>query len=173
MRFDGHTIQEPAFPDDDGSAAPDVTAALTAYDADPGAGYAAAVAAVQDSRVLVPVLAVLGEVEHDERGLAREKDSEMAAVFLTGRDGRTALLAFTSTAAMRTWNPQARPVAVTAREAARSAVQEQASALLVDVAGPVQLAVEGQDLSDLAEGLVLRRVAGSDGTPAWGWTRPM
>jgi hypothetical protein len=168
VRFEGHTIQEPAFPDDDGSAAPAVTAALLAYDADPAAGHAAALAALQDSRLLVPVVAVLGEVEHDERGLAREKDSEMAAVLLTGRDGRTALLAFTSTAAMRAWNPQARPVAVTAREAARSAVQEQAGALLIDVAGPVLFAVDGQELGDLAAGLVLRQVAGG-----WGWTRSM
>jgi hypothetical protein len=168
VRFEGHAIQEPAFPDDDGSAAADVVAGLASYDADPGAGYAAALAALQESRVLVPVVAVLGEVEHDARGLAREKDSDMATVLLTGRDGRTALLAFTSTAAMQAWNPQARPIAVTVRDAARSALQEQAGALLVDVAGPVQLAVEGSDLRDLADGLVLRRVA--DG---WGWTRPL
>lgn len=166
MRFEGHTIQEPDFPDDDGSAAADVTAALAAYDADPAAGHAAALAALQDTRLLVPVLAVLGDVEYDERGLAREKNSEMAAVLITGRDGRTALLSFTSTSAMQAWNPKARPVAVTAREAARSALQDQAGALLVDVAGPVLFAVEGQDLHDLADGLVLRPV--DDG---WGWTR--
>lgn len=168
MRFHGHSLQEPAYPDDDGTAAPEVTTALAAYDADPEAGHAAALAALQDSRVLVPVVATLGEVEHGDDGLAREKDSEMAAVLITGRDGRTALLAFTSTDAMRAWNPQARPVAVSAREAARSALHDAAAALVVDVAGPVLFPVEGDDLRDLADGLVLRRV--EDG---WAWTRSL
>lgn len=162
------TLAQPQFPDDDGSAAPAVSAALAAYDADPDAGHQAVLAELQDSRVLVPVVAALGEVEYDEQGLARDKTSEMAAVLITGRDGRTALLGFTSTATMHAWNPQARPVAVSAREAARAALQDGADALLVDLAGPALFAVEGQDLRDLAEGLVLRRVDGG-----WGWTRPL
>lgn len=166
MTFHGHSLQEPAFPDDDGAAAPGVAAALAAYDAQPAAGHLAALAALQDSRVLVPVVAVLTEVEHDERGLAREKDSEMAAVLLTGRDGRRALLAFTSTETLRAWNPDARPVAVTLRDAVRSALHDGADALVVDVAGPAVFPVEGQDLRDLADGLVLRPV--QDG---WAWTR--
>lgn len=161
-------IPDPGFADDDGSADAEVAAALAAYDDAPEAGHQAALAALQDSRLLVPVVAVLGEVEYDEQGLAHDKTSDMAAVLITGRDGRTALLSFTSTAAMRAWNPEARPVAVTARQAARAALQDRADALLVDVAGPVLFAVDGADLRDLAEGLVLRAVDGG-----WGWTRAM
>jgi hypothetical protein len=168
VSFHGHSLQEPAFPDDDGSAAPGVAAALAAYDAHPAEGHHAALAALQDSRLFVPVVAVLTEVEHDERGLARDKSSEMAAVLVTGRDGRKALLAFTSIDAMRAWNPEARPVAVTAREAARSALHDGADALVVDIAGPSLFPVEGEDLRDLAAGLVLRPVEGG-----WGWTRPL
>ncbi|MFL6105418.1 MAG: SseB family protein [Marmoricola sp.] len=159
-------IPDPGFADDDGSAAPAVTAALAAYAQDPGAQHAPALAALQDSRVLVPVMAVLGEVEHDDQGLAHDKTSDMATVLITGRDGRTALLSFTSSAALEAWNPEARPVAVELRKAALSALQDGADALLVDVAGPVLFAVEGDDLRSLAEGLVLCRVA--DG---WGWVR--
>jgi SseB protein N-terminal domain len=111
---------------------------------------------------------VLTEVEHDEQGLARDKSSEMAAVLITGRDGRTALLAFSSVDAMRAWNPEARPVAVSAREAARAALDDGAAAVVVDVAGPVLFPVEQEDLRDLADGLVLRRVE-----HGWGWTRPL
>jgi hypothetical protein len=161
-------IAEPEFPGDDGSADPAVTAALAAYDTSPEAGHLPALAALQDSRLLVPVVATVGEVEYDEHGLARDKTSDMAAVLITGRDGRTALLAFTCTAAMAAWNPTARPVAVSARDAARSAVHDGADALVVDLAGPAMIAVEGQDLRDLADGLVLRQVEGG-----WGWTRSM
>jgi hypothetical protein len=164
----GRAIPESGFPDDDGSAAPELGAALAAYDADPEAGHQAALAVLQDSRVLVPVVAVLGEVEYDDHGLAHDKSSDMAAVLITGRDGRTALLSFTSTAAMQKWDPEARPVAVGARQAARAALQDKADALLVDLAGPVLFTVEGQDLRDLAAGLVLRRLGDS-----WGWIRSM
>jgi hypothetical protein len=157
-------IPDPGFADDDGGAAPAVTAALAAYAADPASHAAATLAALQDSRVLVPVMAVLGEVEVDEQGLAHDKTSDMATVLLTGRDGRTALLSFTSLAAMAAWNPEARPVAVELRKAALSAIQDGADALLVDVAGPVLFAIEGEDLRSLAAGHVLVPVEGG-----WGW----
>jgi hypothetical protein len=168
VSFHGRALAEPEYPDDDGSADPGVTAALKAYDDHPEAGHRPALAALQGSRLLVPVVATLGEVEYDEQGLAHDKTSDMAAVLLTGRDGRTALLSFTSTAALQAWNPRARPVGVPARQAAQAALQDGADALLVDVAGPALFPVEGQDLRDLAAGLVLRRV-GDD----WAWTRPV
>ncbi len=165
------TLAEPAYPDDDGAADAAVTTALTAYGSGEGS-FQEALAAVQDSRALVPVVAVLGEVEYDEQGLARDKTSDMAAVLLTGRDGRTALLGFTATETMRAWNPQARPVSVPCRQAAQAALQDGAEALVLDVAGPVPFAVEGEDLRALAEGLELRPVE-VDGRRGWGWLRSM
>jgi len=165
-------IPDPGFADDDGSVDPAVSAALAAYDADPEPSHAATLAVLQDSRVLVPVMAVLGDVEYDENGLAHDKTSDMATVLITGRDGRTALLSFTSTASLEAWNPDARPVAVELRKAALSAIQDGADALLVDVAGPVLFAVEGEELQALAQGLVLRRIAG-EGRSGWGWTASM
>ncbi|WP_121258828.1 SseB family protein [Nocardioides ferulae] len=150
-------LQGPAFPDDRGDADPVLAAALAAYAADPSR-YADALAALQPTRLLVPVVAVLGEVETGPDGLAREKSSDMAAVLLTGADGRTALLAFTSLETMHAWNPDARPAPVTASLAALSAVQQEAAALLVDVAGPARLVVEGDDLRALAAGWRLVRV---------------
>ena len=90
-------------------------------------------------------------------GSPREKSSDMAAVLMTGRDGRTALLAFTGTASLDRWaqsyeGGEARPVPVPARQAAQAALQDQAAALLVDVAGPVLFVVEGEDLESLAAG---------------------
>jgi hypothetical protein len=157
-------IPDPGFAGDDGAAAAAVTAALEDYRDDPAA-YLPTLAVLQGSRVLVPVLAVLGEVEYDDQGLAHDKTSDMATVLLTGRDGRTGLLAFTSMVALQTWNPDSRPVPVPVSQAAASAVQDGADALLVDLAGPVLFAIEGEDLRSLAAGQVLRRV--DDG---WGWT---
>lgn len=159
-------IPDPGFAGDDGAAEPDLTAALVAWQHD-SSTYAEALAALQCSRVLVPVVAVLGEVEYDDAGLAREKDSDMATVLVQGADGRLALLAFTGTAELAAWDPQARPVPVTVQVAAQSAVQDGAAALVVDLAGPVRFVVEGDDLHGLAEGWTLARVSGGAA-----WIRP-
>ncbi|WP_028636713.1 SseB family protein [Nocardioides sp. URHA0032] len=149
-------IPDPGFAGDDGAAPAALTAALTAWAAG-RSSYAEALAALAAERVLVPVVAVLGEVEHDEAGLAHDKSSDMATVLLRGADGRLALLAFTGTEALAAWNPQGRPVPVATTLAARSAVQDGAAALVVDVAGPVRFVVEGEDLERIADGWALAR----------------
>lgn len=159
-------IPDPGFADDDGSAPAALTAELAAYAAD-RSRYADALAALQRSRLLVPVVAVLGEVEHDEAGLAREKTSDMATVLMRGADGRLALLAFTGSEALASWDPAARPVPVATPQAAQSAIQDGAAALLVDIAGPVPFVVAGDDLEGVARGWTLARVG--SGTA---WIRP-
>ena len=96
-------IPDPGFAGDDGSADPALAAALTAYAADRDA--VPVLRALTGARLLVPVVAVLGEVEVDQNGLAHDKTSDMATVLLTGADGRQALLAFSSlaTLAFTTW----------------------------------------------------------------------
>ena len=159
-------IPDPGFAGDDGSPAPELAAALAAWQHD-AAAYPEVLAALQRSRLVVPVVAILGEVEHDDAGLAHDKTSDMATVLVQGADGRLALLAFTGTGALAAWNPEARPVPVAAELAARSALQDGAAALVVDLAGPVRFVVEGDDLQGLAEGWTLARVNG--GTA---WIRP-
>lgn len=146
------TIPDPGFAGDLGEVDPELAAALAAYEQDPSDtdAHLRVLARLQRARLLVPVVALLGEVEHDEQGLAHDKTSDMAAVLMKGRDGRTALLAFTGTASLQAWDADARPVPVTAPHAAQAALQDQAAALLVDVAGPVMFVVEGDDLRALA-----------------------
>jgi len=159
-------LAAPAFPDDTGEADPSVAAALAVHDGDP-TSYPLALRALQATRLLAPVVALLGEVEYDEQGLAHDKTSDMAAVLLTGRDGRLALLSFTSLETMRRWNPEARPVPVATQLAAQSALQNHASALLVDVAGPHSFVIEGDDLEAVALGWTLADVGGRAA-----WIRP-
>ena len=60
----------------------------------------------------------------------------------------------------RRLGPRGPPGAGRGQVAARSALQDGAAALVVDVAGPVRFVVEGDDLRGLAEGWTLARVAG-------------
>ena len=111
----------PTFPDDDGLVDPRLADAL---------GDDEAVHAVYgEVRVFVPIVAVLGELATD----GSDKSADMAAVFMTGADGRKALLTFSSVAALEAWNPVARPVPVWGREAAQAGLDEGASALLLDL----------------------------------------
>ncbi|MFF2652341.1 SseB family protein [Streptomyces sp. NPDC058045] len=163
-------IPDPGFSDDDGSADPRLAAALQAWSElaeDSGAKARAAVetqvlAALAGARLLVPVVAVLGELEEPvpasaagERGgaraLPREKTSDMAVPTLRAGD-RLALPAFTSTDSLARWDPAARPVAVPLHQALQAAAHEGADTLVLDLAGPVPYQVTGAALRALAEG---------------------
>ncbi len=147
------------FRSDDGSADPQVAAALAAFAAGRG-GEHAALTALADSRLLVPVLAALTTATAQPAGpqdaagrqdSAAEKASDMALPALVGADGRHAVPAFTSLAALTRWQAAARPVPTEAGLVWRAAVAE-SCAVVIDIAGPVPLAVEGARLTALARG---------------------
>jgi hypothetical protein len=158
--------------DDVGEASPAVAAAMAAYADGTGCEHAV-LAALADSRLLVPVMPMPGEdvaaaegaaaggsgsgPDQRVRLLAGEKHAEMATPALVGRDGRRALVAFTCTDAVRRWQPAARPVPVPAAAVFQAAAEE-SSAVVVDIAGPVPLAVEGTRLAALAGGGPLPRM---------------
>jgi hypothetical protein len=148
------------FRGDSGAADPGVTAALAAYQAGQ-ASERAALEALAAARLLVPVIAVLagehgahgahGEDREPARSHQGDKDSEMVLPTLIGRDGRPAVLAFTGLDALARWRPDARPVPAEADRVWRAAVAD-GCAVVIDVAGPVPLAVEGARLAALAAG---------------------
>ena len=147
----GLTVAEPKFPGDDGAAEPAVLAALTAYAAGQGSEHAA-LTALARSRLLVPVVAMpVGEqAGADDQG--GEKSTEMALPMMVAQDGSRAVLAFTCLDALQRWRSDARPVPVPAASAWLAGTQDEASAVLIDVAGPVTLAVDGARLAALAAG---------------------
>lgn len=167
QRFEGAKLIEANFPDDDGTQSPALAAALAAYAAGEQGAYVEVVRALQPTRLLVPVVALLGEVEYDENGLAHDKSSDMATVLIQNAAGEKALLAFTSTDSLVAWNTEARPVPAPAPVAANSALQEQAVALVLDIAGPVPFTLTGADLKGVAAGWELIAVDGE-----WAWAAP-
>ncbi|MEU1377223.1 SseB family protein [Streptomyces triculaminicus] len=144
-------IPDPGFSDDDGSADPALTEALAAWAADRSA-EGRVLAALPGARLLVPVVAVLGEVETGPDGLRREKTSDMAVPTLQAPDGRRALPAFTSTESLARWRADARPVAVPLHQALQAAAHEKADTIVIDLAGPVTYPLTGPALLALAEG---------------------
>ena len=140
------------FRHDHGDADQQVTAALAAYQAGRGSEQAA-LTALAAARLLVPVVAVLAD---DPAGRGNgpaegDKNSEMVLPTLIGNDGRPAVLAFTSVEALARWRRNARPVPAEAARVWGAAVTS-GCAVVIDVAGPVPLAVEGARLAALAAG---------------------
>ncbi|BBA96129.1 hypothetical protein RVR_1291 [Actinacidiphila reveromycinica] len=144
-------IPDPGFAQDDGSADAGLAEALAAY----AAGRAAdadVVAALHGARLLVPVVAVLGEAETGPDGLTREKSSDMAVPTIQAPDGRRALPAFTGVASLARWRADARPVAVPLHQALQALAHERADTLLIDMAGPVTYELTGAALRAAAAG---------------------
>lgn len=140
-RFGGAQIPEQTFSHDDGTAPPALAHAVRNRD------VPAVVAALQGGRLLVALVAQLDSATPE----GAEKDSHMAAAMWRRPDGRVALMAFTSVAAMSQWDPQARPLPVPAAQAAQAALEDGADALLVDRS----VALVGPALWAVAEGRVL------------------
>jgi hypothetical protein len=152
----GLTVAEPKFPGDDGAADTAVLTALTAYAAGRGSEHAA-LTALARSRLLVPVVAVpvvavpvAGE-QADGGSQGGGKSTEMALPTMVAADGSRAIIAFTCLDALQRWRSDARPVPVPAASAWLAGTQE-ADAVVIDVAGPVTLAVDGARLAALAAG---------------------
>ncbi len=140
----GRRIETPdAFAGDDGRADPRWEPAY----ADPVAVEALLRSGV---RLLVPIVAVLDEVDAQT---GADKSSHMASVSLVQPDGRRGLLAFTGTESLARWDPAARPVPVTSHQVAAAALEEGADGVLVDIAGPVRFAIDGEFLAELARGV--------------------
>lgn len=143
------SIPQPLVPSDDGSTSTEVADALSAFAA--GTADATVVlSALNGSRLLVPVVALLTESEVGAHGLKQEKESEMALPKLVGQDGREAVLAFTGAGALMRWRADARPIQSTLLSVCQAAVHEGAAAVVVDVAGPVPFVIEGQVLEVMA-----------------------
>ncbi|MFI9274234.1 SseB family protein [Kitasatospora sp. NPDC052896] len=151
--MDRKNIPNPGFADDDGSADPALAKALADWSQDPAA-EPALLAALPAARLMVPIVALLGEVEVDAAGLKHEKTSDMAVPVIEAPDGRRGLPAFTSLETLARWRADARPAPVAAPQAVLAAYSERADTLLIDPAGPVAYQLTGARMRAVAENRV-------------------
>lgn len=139
------------FAGDDGTAPAAFLAAHAAFAAG-DVGPEAVVDALRDVRLLVPLLADLGEAGVQD-GRTVDKKAELALVTVAGPDGRRVLPAFSSAAAMSRWNSAARPVPAPARQVALGAASDGTELVIVDPASPTQFGLRRSALEALARGL--------------------
>lgn len=97
--------------------------------------------ALRDARLLIPLVAVAGELGTNDHGHAIDKSQELSIVTVMGPDGRSVLPAFTSVAAMTAWNPSARPVPATASRVALAAASENTDLVVLDPTSATEFAL--------------------------------
>jgi hypothetical protein len=118
---------------DDGSAPEALMAALRRFRSGDG-GQGDVVAAFARSRLLIPLLAELGDggAEVGAHGLAVDKSQELSIVTVEGPDGRRVLPVFASVEAMSRWNPLARPVPADGVRVALAAADDGTDLVVLD-----------------------------------------
>jgi hypothetical protein len=103
--------------------------------------------------VLIPLLAELGESGEGAHGQTVDKSADLAIVTVETPDGQDALPVFSSVAAMKIWNPTARPVPVSAQKAAIAAAQEGNTRIVLDAANDTEFVVRRPALAAIGQGL--------------------
>ena len=148
----GRTFEHNASSDDDGSAPPLLIEALRRF-REQEVGESDVVAALRASRLLIPLIAHLGESGVNDHGHTVDKSQELAIVTVAGPDGRTALPVFTSVDTMRAWNPMARPVPADAVRVAVAAASEQTDVVILDPTSSTEFAIRRPALWAIAQNL--------------------
>lgn len=146
--WEGRHFEHNASSDDDGSAPEKLIEALRRFRAH-DLGEVDVVDALRDSRLLIPLVAVLGAEGVNEHG--HDKSQELSIVTVEGPDGRTVLPAFTSVAAMAHWDPKARPVPATAGRVALAAASEDTDLVVLDATNETEFVIRRPALWALAQ----------------------
>lgn len=118
---------------DDGRAPAALAAAIRRFRAGDG-GHGDVVAEFGRSRLLIPLLAELGDggAEVGAHGLSVDKSQELSIVTVEGPDGRRVLPVFASVDAMSRWNPAARPVPADGVRVALAAADDGTDLIVLD-----------------------------------------
>ncbi len=114
-------------------------------------GEQSVIAAIRGSRLLIPLVAALGESGVGEHGHLVDKSAELSIVTVAGPDGRDVLPAFSSVAAMQKWNPKARPVPADAVRVALAAASEQTDLVVLDATSDAEFVIRRPALWAIAQ----------------------
>jgi hypothetical protein len=145
--WEGREFSQNSWSHDDGST-PNVLAEVFSRDLDKVALFDA----LSQSRLLIPLLAELGESGVGAHGELVDKSADLAIVAVSTPDGKTAIPAFSSVAEMSAWNSTARPVPVEAAKLAIAAISEGHDRVVLNPAG-LAIGIRRPALAAMAQGL--------------------
>lgn len=149
--WEGRAFDDNPYGDDDGAAPAALLGALAAFRSGE-TGAEAVVEAVRTSRLLIPLIAELGDEGTTDAGLRVDKAQELSIVTVAGPDGRKVLPVFSSVTAMHAWNPAARPVPAAGPRAALAAASEGTELIVLDPTSETEFVLRRPAVWALAQG---------------------
>ena len=118
-----------------------------------GCGSESVLEAIGKARLLIPLIANLGESGDGAHGHQVDKSADLSIVTVLTPDNQRALPVFSSVAAMNHWNPQARPVPNDGRKVALAAASEGNTRLVLDPMGDSEFVVRRPGIAAIAQDL--------------------
>ncbi|MFZ4116960.1 MAG: SseB family protein [Rhodoluna sp.] len=109
--------------------------------------------AIGHARLLIPLIANLGEGEQGSHGHQVDKSADLSIVTVLTPDNQRALPVFSSVATMTRWNPDARPVPNNGRKVALAAASEGNTRLVLDPMSETEFVVRRPGIAAVAQEL--------------------
>ncbi|MEY3316891.1 MAG: hypothetical protein RLZZ503_93, partial [Actinomycetota bacterium] len=107
--------------------------------------------ALGQARLLIPLIANLGESGEGAHGQTVDKSADLSIVTVLTPDNQKALPVFSSVAAMNHWNPEARPVPNDGRKVALAAASEGNTRLVLDPMSETEFVVRRPGIAAIAQ----------------------
>ena len=150
--WEGRSFTDNQFKDDDGSADPELIDIICRFQMNE-VSLAAVFERFAKARLLVPLVAMLGEAGTNEAGLKVDKSAELSIVSVRTPDGQEGLPVFSSVTAMQNWNASARPVPNNGRAIALAAASEGNTRIVLDPGSETELVIRRPAIAAIAQGL--------------------
>jgi hypothetical protein len=150
--WEGRSFEANSFSEDDGKAPQDLIQAIKNFRAGE-VGAEAVVDQLRVSRLLVPLLANLGESETGALGLKVDKSAELSIVTVKSPDNQDSLVVFSSVQAMASWNQFARPVPTDAIRVCLAAASQMSTRVVLDPGSDSEFVIRRPAIAKIAQSL--------------------
>ena len=150
--WDGRSFEQNSFADDDGKAPPELIDSIKRFRAGE-VGAEVVVDQIRVSRLLVPLLANLGESEIGAHGQKVDKSAELSIVTVKSPDDQDSLVVFSSVEAMNRWNKASRPVPTDAIRIALAAASQMSTRVVLDPGSDTEFVVRRPAIAKIAQSL--------------------
>lgn len=137
----GRTLSPQPFAGDDGTTPTAYAEAIATFIDGGRTDPEPVVDALRECRVLIPLIAELGEAGTIASGATVDKRADLSIVTVAAPDSRPVLPVFTNVAAMQAWNETARPTPVEMRRAVVAALDSGTDLVVVDPGSDTEFAL--------------------------------
>ena len=150
--WEGRSFEANDFSDDDGSARKELLLAISQFRLGE-IGIEDVIDEIRISRLLIPLIAQLGEAEVGANGLVVDKSADLAIVTVKSPDDQDSLVVFSSVSAMGLWNKTARPVPSDAVRVALAAATEMNTRVVLDPGSDSEFVIRRPAIAAIAQNL--------------------